>query len=295
MKTPIFTGSGVAICTPFCKDGIDLPKLGELIDFQIENGTAAIIVCGTTGESSTQTIDEHISVVDFAVKHAAGRIKIIAGTGSNDTQTAVHTSRAAEKAGVDGLLLVTPYYNRVTQKGLIKHYNYIADRVNLPIILYNVPSRTTVNIEAETYKALSAHPNIIGTKEASGDFSLFAMTKILCDDDFYFWSGNDDNTVPMMALGACGLISVAANIIPRTVADMCAAALAGDFEKAAAIQLKYGKLFSTLFIEVNPTPVKAALNLMGKNVGSPRLPLCDMEPEHLAKLKAVLSECGVIG
>jgi len=294
MKTPIFTGSSVAICTPFINDEINFPKLAELIDFQIENGTAAIIICGTTGETSTQTLEEHIETVDFCVRHVAGRVKVIAGSGSNDTNAALHLSREAEKSGADGLLVVTPYYNKATPRGLVDHFLYIADRVNIPIILYNVPSRTGVGFTADTYKVLSRHPLINGTKEASGDFSLMAQTIAACGGDLHVWSGNDDHTIPMMALGACGLISVAANVIPRQMADMCNLALAGDFKRAAAIQLEYSALLDGLFIEVNPIPVKTAMNLMGMEVGCLRMPLCDMDPGNLEKLKVIMKHAGIL-
>ena len=289
MKTPVFTGSSVAIVTPFTETGINYPKLGELIDFQVENGTSAIIICGTTGESSTQALEEHIETMDFCVRHAAGRVKVVAGCGSNDTRDALFLSQAAQRSGADALLHVTPYYNKANQRGLIQHYHYIADRVEIPIILYNVPSRTTVGFTAETYKVLSKHPLINGVKEASADFGLIASTRALCGDDLFIWSGNDNNTVAMMALGAKGLVSVAANIIPRQIANMCAAALAGDFQKATEIQLKYDDLLNGLFMDINPIPVKAAMNLMGMDVGSPRMPLCDLSPEHTERLKAILA------
>ena len=294
MNTPLFTGSAVAICTPFTdQDEINFPKLAELIDFQIENGTEAIIICGTTGESATQSLEEHIETVDFCVRHVAGRVKVIAGTGSNDTRAAVFLSQEAEKSGADGLLIVTPYYNKASQRGLIQHYLHIADQVRLPTILYNVPPRTGVCFTADTYKTLSKHPLIVATKEASGDFTLLAKTMDICGDDLHVYSGNDDHTVAMMALGAKGLISVAANIIPREMADMCKAALAGDFKTAAALQFKYTKLIDALFSEVNPIPIKTAMNLMGLEVGTLRLPLCDMCPDKLEKLKQTMIASGV--
>jgi len=293
MKTPLFTGSAVALCTPFTEDQIDFPKLARLIDFHIENGTEAIVICGTTGESATQSTEEHRETVDFCVRHVAGRIKVIAGTGSNDTRASLSLSKEAEKSGADGLLMVTPYYNRPTQHGLIAHYTHIADRVNLPILLYNVPVRTGVSFTADTYKILSKHPQIIGTKEASGDFTLIAKTIDLCGEDFHIYSGNDDQTVPMMALGAKGLISVAANIIPREMADMCQKALAGDFKGARELQLKYTKLFAALYLETNPIPIKTALNLVGLEAGGLRLPLCDMLPENLEKLKQTMTAAGL--
>ncbi|MGI5936723.1 MAG: 4-hydroxy-tetrahydrodipicolinate synthase [Oscillospiraceae bacterium] len=293
MKTPIFTGCGTAIVTPFTDNGIDYQKMGELIDFQYENGVSAIIVCGTTGENATQPVEEHEELVDFVVKHTAGRMKMIAGVGSNDTMTSLRLATSAKASGVDGILMVTPYYNKTTQKGLIKHFTYVADRVDVPMILYNVPSRTGIGIAAETYKELSKHPNINGVKEASGDFSLFSRTRALCGDDLYVWSGNDDNTIPMMSMGALGVISVASNIIPKEVSEMCRLCLEGDFAAATKLYFKYADLFAKLFIEVNPIPVKTAMNLMGMNVGKLRLPLCEMSGENLAKLKESLINAGI--
>lgn len=294
MKEPIFTGSSVAIVTPFRDGKVDFDKLAELIDFQIEGGTAAITICGTTGESATQTLEEHIATVDFCVKHVNHRVKVIAGTGSNDTMAAVMLSQEAEKSGADALLLVTPYYNKATQPGLIKHFTYIADRVNTPIILYNVPGRTGVSFTAATYKELSKHPMINGIKEASGSFSLLASTIAACGDEMNIWSGNDEEVVPMMSMGAKGVISVLANIAPRAVADMSQACLDGDYKKGAQLQLKYLDVIDKLFCEVNPIPVKAAMNLMGMEVGQCRLPLCDMAPENLEKLKAALLNAGLL-
>lgn len=293
-KTPIFTGSCTAIVTPYCETGIDFPKMGELIDFQAENGTSALVICGTTGENATQNLDEHEELIQYCAKHNAGRMKLIAGIGSNDTMTAYRLGKAAGEAKYDGVLMVTPYYNKTTQAGLIQHFTYVADRVDVPMVLYNVPSRTGIGITAETYKVLSEHPNINGAKEASGDFSLFSKTRYLCGDALNIWSGNDDNTIAMMALGAKGVISVASNIVPRAVADMCDAALKGDFQIAQDIHMKYANLFSTLFVETNPIPVKTAMNLMGMNVGHLRLPLVDMQPGNLEKLKACLKELDLI-
>ena len=284
----------MAIVTPFTDSGVDFPKLAELIDEQIAGGTAAITICGTTGESSTQTLEEHERTVDFCVKHVAGRVKVIAGVGSNDTVAALELSLAAEKSGADALMHVTPYYNKATQRGLIAHYLYIAERVKTPIILYNVPGRTGVTFKVETYKELSKHPLINGTKEASGDFPFIASVLAECGDDLNVWSGDDNVIVPMMALGAKGVISVAANIMPRAIADIAAACLAGDFKTGAELQLKYTDLLDKLFIEVNPIPVKTAMNLMGKNVGKTRLPLCGMEPGNLEKLKVSLRNAGLL-
>jgi len=294
MKTPVFTGSSTAIVTPFRDGLVDFKKLGDLIDFQIAGGVTAITICGTTGESSTQSLEEHIATVDFCVKYVNGRVKVIAGTGSNDTLAALFLSQEAEKSGADALLLVTPYYNKTTQRGLIKHFNFVADRVNVPIILYNVPGRTGMSFTSETYLELAKHPNINGVKEASGSFSLIAKTLASCGDDFYFWSGNDEDTVPMMSIGGKGVISVLGNVVPSVVADMTQACLDGDFRRGAGLQLMYLDLIDKLFIEVNPMPVKAALNLMGMDVGEPRMPLCDLAPENLEKLKKSMAAVGLL-
>lgn len=293
-KTPIFTGSCTAIVTPYCESGIDFEKMGQLIDFQAENGTSALVVCGTTGENATQDLDEHAELLAFAAKHNKNRMKMIAGIGSNNTNTALHLGKAAEASGYDGVLMVTPYYNKTTQAGLVQHFTYVADRIKVPMVLYNVPSRTSIGITADTYKILSEHPNINGAKEASGDFSLFSKTRYLCGDALNIWSGNDDQIVPMISLGAKGVISVASNVVPRAVADLCSAALKGDFETAQNIHMKYADLFSTLFIETNPIPVKTALNLMGMNVGHLRLPLVNMSEKNLETLKASMHNVGLI-
>lgn len=294
MKTPIFTGSCTALVTPYCKTGIDYKKLEELIDFQADHGTAAILISGTTGENATQSYEEHCTLLRHAAEQTAGRMKLIAGIGANNTQTALSYGKVAEEAGYDGVLMVTPYYNKTTQSGLIRHFTYVADRIRVPMILYNVPSRTGIGISAETYSALAGHPNINGIKEASGDFSLFSRTRRMCGDELNVWSGNDDQIVPMMALGAKGVISVASNIIPRQIADLCTACLSGSFTEAQQIHLKYDQLFSALFIETNPIPVKTAMNLMGMNVGVLRLPLIEMQHKNLQVLKDVLSEAGLI-
>ena len=294
MKTPVFTGSSVAIVTPFKNGKVDYAKLGELIDFQIAAGTAAITINGTTGECSTMTLEESTATIDFCVKHVNSRIKVVAGTGSNDTQSALFLSQAAEKSGADALMMVTPYYNKTSQRGLIKHFTFLADRVNIPIIVYNVPPRTGMTFTADTYIELSKHPNIIGAKEASGNFSLIAATMAACGDNFFFWSGNDEDIVPMMSLGAKGVISVLANVAPDVVAKMTKYCLEGDFKNGAKLQLKYFDLIGKLFIEVSPMPTKAALNLMGKDVGEPRMPLCDLEPGNLEKLKKAMTAVGLI-
>ena len=288
MKDIIFTGAAVAIVTPFTENGINFPELEKLIDFNIENGSDAIVIAGTTGESSTMTDDEHREVIRFTVEYVNKRIPVIAGTGSNDTAYAVELSKYAESVGADALLLVTPYYNKTTQSGLVKHYNYIADRVNIPIILYNVPSRTGVNITPETYVELAKHPRIVATKEASGDLSAIAKIKSLCGDQLNIYSGNDDQIVPILSLGGKGVISVFSNIMPKEAHDICSLYFEGKVKESCELQTKYLELINTLFIEVNPIPVKTALGLMGYKVGSLRMPLFPMEGKNLETLKAQL-------
>lgn len=295
MKKPLFEGSCTALITPWTTDGIDYERLQKLIDFQYENGTAALVICGTTGENAVQSQDEHNELIRFSVKATAGRMKLIAGIGSNNTQHALKNAENAKAVGADGLLMVTPYYNKTSQKGLIEHFTYVADRVDLPMILYNVPSRTGIGIKAETYAALSAHPNINGVKEASGDFSLVGAIRSRCGDELNIWSGNDDNTVPMMALGAKGVISVASNIVPAVVAKLCSLCLAGDYQAATALYCRYAKLFADLFIETNPIPVKAAMQLMGLDSGLLRLPLTQISPDNVAVLRKSMCDLGLIG
>lgn len=268
--------------------------MAELIDFQYEGGTAAIIVCGTTGENATQPIAEHERLVDFCTEYINGRMKVIAGVGSNDTMTSIQLATSAKKSGVDGILMVTPYYNKTSQEGLFQHFSYVADRIDVPMIVYNVPSRTGIGLTPETYKRLSANPNINGIKEASGDLSLFARTRAMCGDDLFVWSGNDDNTVPMMSMGALGVISVASNIVPKQVSQLCQLCLDGDFKAATQLYCQYADLYADLFIEVNPIPVKTAMNLMGMDVGNLRLPLVDMAPNTLAKLKNTMAALNLI-
>ena len=294
VKTPLFKGSCTALITPLNESGIDYERLKKNIDLQYENGTAAVVICGTTGENAVQNQAEHDELVRVAVNHTAGRMKVIAGIGSNDTQHALHNAQNAKAAGADGVLMVTPYYNKSTQKGLVEHFTYVADRVEIPLILYNVPSRTGIGIGAETYKTLSTHPNINGVKEASGDFSLIGKTVALCGNDLFLWSGNDDNTVPMMAMGALGVISVASNLVPGVLSKLCALCLEGDYAAAAALYGKYAALFSTLFIETNPIPVKTAMRLCGLDSGLMRLPLTDMSEEHLSILQGCLREIGLL-
>ena len=295
MKKTIFTGSGVAIATPMRADlSIDFEELGKLIDFQLENGTDAIIICGTTGESATMTDQEHMDSITFAVKHVAGRVPVIAGTGSNDTAYAVWMSKHAEKAGADALLVVTPYYNKCTQKGLIAHFSAIAEATSLPIILYNVPSRTGVDIKPSTYLELSKIPNIVAVKEANGNLSSVAQTRALCGDALEVYSGNDDQIVPIMSLGGKGVISVLANVAPRATHEIAAACLAGDYPKAAEMQLKYIPLINALFSEVNPIPVKEALNQMGFACGPCRLPMTPMEDANKVLLTDEMKKAGLL-
>ena len=295
MRTPVFTGNCVAIATPFDASGtINYDAFGRLIDAQIAGGVDAICVCGTTGESATMTIREHIAAVEYCVKRVDHRVKVIAGAGSNDTTAAVYLSLHAQDSGADALLHVTPYYNKASQTGLIQHYTYIADRVELPILLYNVPSRTGVSFTAETYQLLSQHPNINGVKEASGNFSLLSHTRALCGDDFHIWSGNDDQVVPMMSLGAKGVVSVAANLVPEVMVQMSHLCLEGRFREAAALQIKYTDLIDALFLEVNPIPIKAAMNLMGMEAGSLRLPLCDISHKNLETLRQAMGRMGLL-
>ncbi len=294
MKPTVFTGAAVAIVTPFNESGVDFEKFGELIDYQIENGTDAIVVCGTTGESATMPDEEHISVIKYCVQRVAGRVPVIAGAGTNDTPHCIRLSKAAEECGADALLLVTPYYNKTTQKGLVKHFTMVANSVNLPIILYSVPSRTGVNIAPQTVKKLSEVENIVGIKEASGNISQVAKIAELCGDDFTIYSGNDDQIVPIMSLGGKGVISVLSNVVPAQTHDIAAKYLAGDTKGALSIQLEYLELIDALFCEVNPIPVKTALNMMGQNVGSLRMPLCEMTEENEEKLRNVLKKYKLI-
>ena len=290
MKQPIFTGSGVAIVTPFNRETVDLSALGRLLDFQLENRTDAIIVCGTTGEASTMTYRERMKTIEFCVEHIAGRVPVIAGSGSNSTEVAIALSKDAERAGADGLLVVTPYYNKASQAGLIRHYQVLADAVNVPIILYNVPSRTGVNIAPESYAELAKPPNIIGTKEASGNLSNLQKTRNLCPEDFYIWSGNDDETVPICALGGVGVISVVANIAPAVMHRLVQLCLLNDFEAAGSLQLELKELCDAMFCDVNPIPVKTALNLMGWNAGMLRLPLYEPSDANLKHIRNTLAK-----
>ena len=295
MKNTLFTGAVIAIITPFNEDGsINYERLGEMIDYQIENGTDAIIICGTTGEASTMSDEEHLECIRFAVKKAAKRVPVIAGTGSNDTAYAIKLSKEAEEIGADGLLLVTPYYNKTTQRGLIAHFTAIADAVNIPIILYNIPGRTGMSIEISTAKVLAKHKNIVAVKEASGNIGYTAKLIAACGDDLDVYSGNDDMIVPIMSLGGKGVISVLSHVLPKETHLMAQYCLENNFAEASKLQIKYLDLINNLFVEVNPIPVKEAMNLIGVNVGGCRMPLYPMSDENREKLKASLAKHGLI-
>lgn len=292
----VFTGAGVAIVTPFKDNGeVDYEKFAEMVEYQIENGTDAIIVCGTTGESSTLTHEEHLDVIRCCVEKVNGRIPVIAGTGSNCTDTAIYLSTEAEKYGVDGLLLVTPYYNKATQKGLYQHFKAVADSVKIPVILYNVPSRTGCNIAPETVVKLCTEvENIVGVKEASGNLSQIVKLMSLADGKVDLYSGNDDQITPLLALGGKGVISVLSNVAPRQTHEICAKFFAGDVAGSCAEQLRAIPLCNALFCEVNPIPVKKALNLQGRGAGIIRMPLCEMEEENAVKLEKAMKDYGIL-
>ena len=292
-KTPIFVGSCTAIVTPYTETGVDYDKYAELLEMQYAGGTAAILVCGTTGENPTHTAEEHNRLTELTVEKCRGRMKVIVGVGANNTEHALEQAKHAEAVGADGILMVTPYYNKTTQAGLVQHFSYVADRVSVPMILYNVPGRTGIGIKPATYKELSKHPNLNGVKEASGNIAEFALTRSMCGDDLVFWSGNDSDTVPMMALGARGVISVASNCIPADVAKLCELCLKGDFAAAAGEYFRLADFFDKLFIETNPIPVKTAMNLMGLNVGKLRLPLIDMAEGTKARLIESMHALGI--
>ncbi len=295
MKKVIFTGAATALITPMNEDmTVNYDRLHRLINEQIDGGIDALVICGTTGEKSTLRYDEHVKVIEDAVKTAAGRVPIIAGTGSNDTVYSVELCNDASRAGADAFLMVTPYYNKTSQSGLIAHYNYIADRVDKPIILYNVPSRTGVHIKPETYKELAKHPNIVATKEASGDLSLIAEIRHLCGDELTVYSGNDDQTVPIMSLGGKGVISVLSNYLPGVVHEMCVSYLEGNVQHAQDLQLKYLGLMNAMFCDVNPIPVKETMNILGLDVGPCRLPLVPMSEANRELVIRELKACGCL-
>ncbi len=292
----IFKGAGVAIVTPMYDNGeVNYEKLGELLDEQIAKGTDAVIICGTTGESSTLTHEEHLDVIRYAIKKVAGRVPVVAGTGSNCTETAIYLSQEAEKAGADGLLLVTPYYNKATQKGLKIHYSKIAESVSLPIILYNVPSRTGCNLQPETVAWLVKNvENIVGVKEASGNISQVAKIMSLTGGEIDLYSGNDDQIVPILSLGGIGVISVLSNVAPTQTHEIVASYLDGDVKRSCQLQIDAIELVDALFCEVNPIPVKTALNLMGKEVGPLRGPLSEMDEANVERLKAAMEAYGIL-
>ncbi len=295
MRTPIFTGAAVALVTPMKANGeVNYEKLDELIEFQINNGTDAIVACGTTGEASTLSHVEHIEVIRHTVEKVNKRVPVIAGTGSNSTETAIYLSIEAEKAGADALLLVTPYYNKATQKGLVEHFAKTAEAVKIPVILYNVPSRTGCNIQPATVKAIANRAsNVVAIKEASGDISQVAMLASIMDEDFAIYSGNDDQIVPILSLGGIGVISVLSNVAPKETHDIVATYLAGDVKTSCKLQLKAVDLIKSLFCEVNPIPVKTALNIMGMEAGPLRLPLTEMDAANAEKLKKSLADYGI--
>lgn len=295
MKNPIFTGAAVAIITPMHEDGtVNYEEFARFVDWQIENGTDAIVICGTTGESSTLDVDEHMAAIKWCIEYVNGRIPVIAGTGSNSTASAIEMSVEACEYGADALLLVTPYYNKTSQAGLIAHYTAIHDATDKPIILYNVPSRTGLNIKPETALELSKLPRINGIKEASGDLDQIAKVKELCGDELNIWSGNDDQIVDILDRGGLGVISVLSNVCPQETHDIVAKYLDGDKETSKALMDKYMKLAKTLFCDVNPIPVKEAVNLMGYKAGHCRMPLVDLSDENKKLMKETLEEYGLI-
>lgn len=293
-ETPIFTGVGTAIITPFRNGAVDYDAFGALIDDQIKHGVDALVVCGTTGESSTLTDEEHRDVIAYAVKKVAHRVPVIAGTGSNDCAYAIDLSRHACEVGADALLQVTPYYNKASQAGLVKYFSTIADNVTKPIILYNVPSRTGCNIGIDAYKALAEHPNIVAAKEASGNISFIAQLMDAVGDKLDVYSGNDDQIIPIMSLGGIGVISVLSNVLPTQTVEMAHAYLNGDCKRGTELQLKYLKLINALFMTVNPIPVKEAMARLGRCTNEMRLPLCGMSEAENEKLYAVMAEYGLI-
>ena len=296
MANPIFTGSGVALITPMNADGsVNYQALGDLLEFHVKNKTDAIIVCGTTGEAATLSEKEHLEMLSFTTEKINGRIPVIAGTGSNDTAFAVMLSKKAQQYGVDALLTVTPYYNKTSQAGLVKHFNVIADAVDLPLILYNVPSRTGCNIKPKTYEELCKHPNIVAAKEASGDISQVALIRSLCGDKLDIYSGNDDQTVPFMSLGALGVISVFANICPAEMHNICQLCLDNDFAQAQKLHFHYIELMNIMFSDVNPIPIKTAMNLFGFEAGECRLPLVPMSVAGYHDLKDCLAKYDLLG
>lgn len=295
MKKRIFTGAGVAILTPMHPDGsINFPELGRLIDWQIEGSTDAIIICGTTGETPTLTDEEQRQLIAFAVERVAGRVPVIAGTGTNDTSRTISRCKAAKELGADGLLVVTPYYNKASQRGIVAHYNAVADATDLPLIVYHIPGRTGLTIAPKTFAELAKHPNIVAVKEASGNISAIAETRFLCGDGLDFYSGEDAQIVPILSLGGIGVISVLSHLVPKQVHDMCALYFAGKTAESAALQIGLMDLIRAIFIDVNPIPVKEAVNLMGFAAGPCRMPLSPMDEKDRDVLIAAMRRHGLL-
>lgn len=295
MKKTIFTGAGVAIITPMNNDGsINFEELGRLIDFNIDNGTDAIVICGTTGEASTMSDEEHRECIRYAVKKADKRVPVIAGTGSNDTAYAIELSKEAEEVGADAVLVVTPYYNKTSQAGLVAHFTAVADSINIPMIVYNIPGRTGVNIAIDTFVKLSKHKNIVAVKEAGGNINYFAKIIEACGDDLDVYSGDDGMIVPVMSLGGKGVISVLSNIMPKQTHHICQLCLDNDFAEAGREQIKHLELINNLFIDVNPIPVKEAVNLIGFKAGGCRMPLVPLSDENKAKLVASMKKLNIL-
>ena len=292
-KKTIFTGAASALVTPFNDEGVDFDALGNIIDYQIDNGIDALVICGTTGEAATMPDKEHLSVIDFSIKRAKGRVPIIAGTGSNDTAHCVELSKESQNLGADGLLITTPYYNKATQKGLIAHYDKVLEKTNLPIILYNVPGRTGMNYAIPTLKELASDDRIVGIKEASGNIEYATEVAAMCPElDMY--SGNDDMIVPILSLGGKGVISVLSNVAPKQTHDLCQKWFDGDIAGSRKMQFDYLELIKALFCEVNPIPVKTAMNMMGFNAGKLRLPLCEMADANYERLERAMKAAGLI-
>lgn len=289
MKQVLFHGAATAVVTPFCNGEVDYESLKKLLDLQADGGISAIVVCGTTGEAATLSEKEKLSLYEFCTEYCRGRMKVICGVGSNNTAKALELAKRAQSMNADGVMMVTPYYNKTSQEGLVRHFFHVADGIDLPVVVYNVPSRTGISINPETYIRLSEHPNINGAKEASGNLAQFARTKALCGNKLHFWSGNDSDTVAMMSLGAKGVISVASNMLPDSVSRLCQLCLQGDFQSAAALNEKLSDIFTTLFIEVNPVPIKYALNYLGICSKELRLPLCGMADTTRLKLIASIN------
>ena len=292
-RKTLFTGAATALITPFNEEGVDFTALGNIIDYQIDNGIDALVICGTTGEAATMPDKEHLSVIDYAVKRVAGRVPVIAGTGSNDTAHCVELSVESQNLGADGLLITTPYYNKSTQKGLIMHYDKVLEKTNLPIILYNVPGRTGMSYAVSTIKELARDERIVGIKEASGNISYATEVASSCPD-LTMYSGNDDMIVPVLSLGGKGVISVLSNVAPKETHELCQKWFDGDINGSRELQFKYLELINSLFCEVNPIPVKTAMNMMGFSAGKLRLPLCEMDPVNYKRLENAMKECGLI-